>query len=114
MISASGVPPALLSAIRNSASPSRGQGLRGDLIDRRERGKLADEARHEPLDPLGASLDLEQHAVLIVEHIAAKRLLVGEPVHERPEPDALDGAAHTRSDPQAAATERRHGITPRP
>ncbi len=86
----------------------RRQRLRRDLVDRRERRQLADEARHEALDPLPAALDLEQHPVLVIEDVAAERLLVREPVHEWPEADALDGATHPRPDPEPAAAQLGH------
>ena len=82
--------------------PRRRQRLRRDLIDRGEGRQLIDEAGHEPLDPHAAALDLQQHAMLIVEHVAAERLLVRKPVDERSEPDALDRAADADADADAA------------
>ena len=70
-----------------------------DLGERRRlRGQPRDEGVHHRL----GALDLDQHAVLVVEHVPAQAQLGREPVHVGPEAHAL----HRPLDPHAHAAQR--------
>ena len=68
----------------------------------RQRRRLRTQPLHERLD--GRALDLDQHAVGVVEHEPRQPKLDREPVDEGPEPDALHDAGHPRADPHASST----------
>ncbi len=70
-------------------------------LDVRERRRLRTQPLHERLD--GRALDLDQHALGVVEHEPRQPAGRREPVDEGPEPDALDDAGHPRADPQRRA-----------
>jgi hypothetical protein len=78
----------------------RRHGVAYDRFDAGERRGLGGKAREETLHGLGGALDLEQHAVLVVEHVADKPLFARQAMDVRTEADALhralDACTHPR------------------
>ena len=96
-------PALVLATIRKSARPPRAARPR-DALDDRQRRRLGAEPREEGVHRRRLALDLQHHAALVVEHPAAERQLGRQPVHVRPEADALHHALDTRP-----RTRCRHG-----
>ena len=93
-----------------SSGAAGDQRVDGDALDHRQRRRLGRQPGQKPLDRRRVSLDLEQHATGVVEHVSGQVELAGQPVHVGPEPDPLHGALHP--DPDAAARGHAHRSGP--
>ena len=101
--------PAGLSTMRKPRSPTAACGHDLDAVDagQRRRARRPAAARSR-LTAGGLTLDLDEHAVVVVADVARRgRGAIGQPVHERPEAHALHDAAHAHP----GAHERRGRIT---
>ena len=65
-------------------------------IDARELGRLAARARRERVERVHRPLDLDPHALPVVQHEAGEPVALREREHERPEADALHDARHVQ------------------
>ena len=77
-----------------AALPGGRQPRPGDRLDAGQRRCFRRQPGHEALDGLALALDVEQHAALVVEHVAGEPLLAGQPVDVGAKADALDHALH--------------------
>ena len=78
-----------------------------DALDDRERRRFTGEPGEEAEHGVRPPIHLEHDTALIVEHEPAELLLAREPVHERPEADALHDALDARAHAGGA-----HGLPP--
>jgi len=96
--SAAGAPWRSLSTIAKPGEP-----VERDPLDRGQRRGLGREPHEQVVDRGGIPLGLEQHAALVVQHPSVEGELPRQPVHERPEADALHRAFDARPHPPALA-----------
>jgi hypothetical protein len=76
-----------------------GEILSSQRLDSRQRRRLRLDGVQEAPDLRAVALDLEQDSVDVVEHPAGQTTLLRKAVHERPEPDPLNGSRDAGSDP---------------
>ncbi len=79
----------------------RGAGV--DLVDPGQRGRLGQEPPLERLHGGGGPLDLDEHPLAVVADVPREAERRRQPVHEGPEPDALDHAPDPEVHPRRGA-----------
>ncbi len=100
-----GVPVGHGSADREPGATDRRDVDDSDVLDHGQRRRLLDEPALELVQVGRRSLDLDHHPAGVVGDRPGQHQLARDRVHERPEPDPLDDAAHDQ--PPAAAHARR-------
>ena len=85
--------------------------LRHQVLHGGHRRSVSCQSGQELLDPLRCALDLDQHSVLVVEHVTAELESRRQPEDVRPEPDPLNRSRDPGPDPPRAA---RHGSLAHP
>ena len=91
---ASGVPDRALCDDPEALLPARRHGLVLDALDHGGRRRLGRQPGEQRVDRVGRALDLDHRAAGVVAHEPVEAQLDGQPVHVRPEADALDDALH--------------------
>ena len=91
---ASGVPDRALWTIPKPFSPRGGTGSCSTPSITAAGRRLGGQPGEQRVDRVGRALDLDDRAAGVVAHEPVEPELDGQPVHVRPEADALDDALH--------------------
>ncbi len=79
------------------AVPQRSHRRGVDRVDARQPRRLAAQAEHEPVERFVGAFELDLDAGAVVQHAAAEAEFRRQPIHRRPETDALHLSAHAQA-----------------